>query len=184
MSGPLQLLSSSSSGPCRRISLLVLCSSFVLSSDCIPQLDLPLDPLCLVLNDFWLSPKGHSYSLRMKIHNTGNPVTPQLTNPLGAKLFYNKVPVLKMRLTPYKSYKTEQHACANWTKMPSQQASVCPCPIHSKEIDSTPNGKSGVQSFCPPATILGTFPHPCPSGDLFLPLHLIPNLRSPILSPC
>lgn len=63
---------------------------------------------------------------------TGNPVTPQLTNPLGAKCFYNKVPVLKMRLTPSKSYKTEQPAYANWAKMPSQRAPVCPCP-HSKD---------------------------------------------------
>lgn len=161
-SGPLQLLSASSSGPCRRISLLVLCSSFILPSDCIPQVDLPLDLLCLVLNDFWLSPKGHSYPLRMKIHNPGNPVTPQLTNPLGAKLFYNKVPVLKMRSTPYKSDKTEQHARTNWTKTPSQQASVCPCPIHSKEIDSILNGKSGVQSFCPPPSFWVLFLTPAP----------------------
>lgn len=49
---------------------------------------------------------------------TGNPVTPQLTNPLGAKLFYNKVLVLKMRLTPYKSDTREGPACAHaGTKM-------------------------------------------------------------------
>lgn len=87
---------------------------------------------------------------------TGNTVTPQLANPLGAKLFCNKVPILKMRLTPYKSYKTEQPACATWTKMPSQQASVCPCSIQSKEIDSTPNGKFGE------GVILPTWPpHQC-----------------------
>ena len=76
-------------------------------------------------------------------------MTPQLTNPLGAKLFYNKVPVLKTRLTPYKSYKAEPPASANWTKVPSQQASVCPRPSQSKEIDSIPNGKSGDRAILP-----------------------------------
>lgn len=93
---------------------------------------------------------------------TGNPVTPQLTNPLGAKLFYNKVPILKMRLTPYKSYKTEQLACANWTKMPSQRASVCPYPSHNKKIDYTPNGRARVGSFRPLSSMLGCLTSPLP----------------------
>lgn len=97
-------------------------------------------------------------------------MTPQLTNPLGAKLFYNKVPILKMRLTPYKSYKTEQPVCAGWTKMSSHRASVCLCSIYSKEIDSFPHGKFGKEVILPtspPYWVL--YPHP--SGNLLQPVH-------------
>lgn len=96
---------------------------------------------------------------------TGHPVTPQLTNPLGAKCFYNKVPVLKMRLTSYKSHRTEQSAYANWAKTPSQRAPVCSYP-HSKDWFFS-NGTSRLP-------LLGTLPHLHPSGDL-LPLHPTSN---------
>lgn len=64
---------------------------------------------------------------------TGNPVTPQWTTPLGVKLFYNKVHALKMRLTSYKSYKTEQLACANDKK--AFLKSVCLSLSHSQRRD-------------------------------------------------
>lgn len=85
MSDPLQPLSAPASGPHRRITLLVLCSLFVLSSDYIPQLALQLAPPCLVLNDFWLSPKGHSYPPRMKIHNHWEYCDTSINKPPGSK---------------------------------------------------------------------------------------------------
>lgn len=83
MSDPLQPLSAPASGSHGRISLLVL--SFVLSSDCILQLVLQLGPPCLVLNDFWLSPKGHSYPPRMEIHNHGEYSDTSISKPPGSK---------------------------------------------------------------------------------------------------
>lgn len=85
MSDPLQPLSAAASGPHGRITLLVLCSLSVLSSDCIPQLAFRLGPPCLVLNDFWLSPKGHSYPPRMKIHNHGEYSDTSINKPPGSK---------------------------------------------------------------------------------------------------
>lgn len=120
---------------------------------------LPPNPPCLVLNGYFQKVIASLQGWRFT--TTGNPVTPQLTNPLEAKVFYNKVPLLKMRLTTYKSYTVQHPICAPWAKKPSQRASVCPCPVQSKEIDSTPNGKSGWGSLCPPPLPVGCpSPHP------------------------
>lgn len=78
-------------------------SPFALSLDSIIQLDLLQCPPCLVLNDFWLAPKVICVLQGGRFTTIGNTVTSQLTNPWGVKLFYNKVLILKVRLTPYKS---------------------------------------------------------------------------------
>lgn len=115
----------------------VLWSPFVLSLDSTSQLDLLRCLPCLVLNDFWLAPKVICVLQGGRFTALGDTVTSQLTNPRGAELFYNKVLILKVRLTPSKSWRAGWLECTTWTVMPSANAPVCPCPVQTKPWSHT-----------------------------------------------
>lgn len=153
-----------------------------LSSDCLP----PRWISCLTYPAWLWMTVGYLQTAvtipqRWRFTATGNPVTPQLTNLLGAELFYNKVPVLKMRLPFCKSYKTEQPACANWTKKCLlKELQFVPVPFKAKKDGFHSKWQvtawwQGEVVILPRPLPVGSPTLPSPHWRFLLPLHCTPN---------